>query len=215
MIIMSNGKEVGETTPIEFTGIAKSMLDCVYITHFRYYINKVKLALGDTKNKIMLEVGGVNPNPKDYENDFGLKYNNIDLDTHGSIYTIKGDITDCPQIKDNTYDFIYSTDTFEHIAEPWKAAKEMIRILKPGGIIFIIVPFAYRYHPVPIDYWRYTPQCLEFLFRPLKCLEANWDSRNRRGPVQGIEEFDKVPVDDMGTFRENWRCYYIGRKEND
>lgn len=162
----------------------------------------------------MLEIGGWSEsNMQGKRAEFWrLDYSNLDL-KNSAVKTIIGDITNCPQIKDNTYDFIYSMDTFEHIKEPWLAAKEIIRILKPGGICGIVTLFSWRYHECPIDYWRYSPQCLVFLFKDLDCLEANWDSRNRRGNIQGHGEAnDIVPEDELGAFRENWRVYYIGRK---
>lgn len=54
---------------------------------------------------------------------------------------IIGDITKCPQIPDNTYDMVFSIDVFEHINKPWLAAKEIVRILKPGGVSYHIAPF--------------------------------------------------------------------------
>lgn len=35
--------------------------------------------------------------------------------------------------------------------------------LKPGGRMFFSVPFSYRYHYIPYDYYRYTPPSLKSL----------------------------------------------------
>jgi len=132
---------------------------------------------------------------------------------------IKGDITNCPQIPDNSIDFVYSSDTFEHISKPWLAAKEITRILKPGGFCFISTLFAWRYHKEPEDYFRYTPFGLISLFEDgMEALESNWDGKNRRGPTGGGMQGDGtandiVPVDLLGAWRENWRVYYFGKKK--
>lgn len=163
----------------------------------------------------MLEVGGRSEGSYTQDEGFwGLEFHNLNLENpHNCSRTVIGDITNCPEIPDNSYDFVYSMDTFEHIAEPWKAAKEIVRILKPGGITFIVTLFAWRYHPAPIDYWRFSPHCLAFLFKDLELIEANWDIRNRRVPHQGtIEENDVCPEDHFGPFLENFRVYFIGKK---
>ena len=44
-------------------------------------------------------------------------------------------------IPDGQYDFVCASDVLEHIANPIKALLEWIRILRPGGLLLIIVPF--------------------------------------------------------------------------
>lgn len=46
-----------------------------------------------------------------------------------------GDITKCPEIPDNSYDYITSISCLEHIVEIDDALSEMFRILRPGGIM--------------------------------------------------------------------------------
>ena len=52
----------------------------------------------------------------------------------------------------------------EHVANPFLAAAELFRILKPGGRLLLTVPAAYPYHAVPRDYWRFTRDSLQLLF---------------------------------------------------
>ena len=42
---------------------------------------------------------------------------------------------------DNQFDFIISTDVFEHVADPYLAHQEVYRVLKPGGRHIFTVPF--------------------------------------------------------------------------
>ena len=53
---------------------------------------------------------------------------------------ILADATDLSVINDSTYDFLLSSNNLEHIANPIKALKEFIRIVKPDGYIYIAVP---------------------------------------------------------------------------
>ncbi len=43
-------------------------------------------------------------------------------------------------IKDNSYDFLLSSHSLEHIANPIQAVKEWYRVLKPGGTIVLALP---------------------------------------------------------------------------
>ncbi len=187
-----------------------------FFANVQHLLRKHGITLPGTVNlsKSMLEIGGrYEGNYSAEENFWGLKYYNLNLENKfGCERTLVGDITKC-DLPDNSYDFIYSMDTFEHINRPWLAAKEIERLLKPGGIAFIVTLFSWRYHPDPIDYWRFSPHCLKFLFDGLDCIEANWDIRNRRVPIQGHEgDNDICPEDHFGPWLENWRVYYIGRK---
>lgn len=66
-------------------------------------------------------------------------------------------------LPDSCYDTIILSDVLEHIAEPQLLCNEMGRILKPGGKVFINVPFYYRLHEMPHDYYRYTEYALRYL----------------------------------------------------
>ena len=45
---------------------------------------------------------------------------------------------------DNLFDFVVSTEVFEHIPNPYIAFKELHRILKPGGSHIFTVPYNYN-----------------------------------------------------------------------
>ncbi|MEI2422555.1 hypothetical protein V6O07_19915, partial [Arthrospira platensis SPKY2] len=84
------------------------------------------------------------------------------------------------------------------------------------GICYISTVFSWRYHPVPIDYWRYSPDCLTFLFHGLQKIDANFNSFYRRKDIRGFwpNKLDECPVDDLGGWRENWVVYFVGKKIN-
>lgn len=54
------------------------------------------------------------------------------------------------------YDFVVCTEVLEHTLRPFDAVKEIRRILKKGGKLFLTVPLNFRIHgPLP-DCWRFT-----------------------------------------------------------
>ncbi len=52
----------------------------------------------------------------------------------------------------------------EHVAEPWQAAREFRRMLKPGGKVFIDWPFLQPVHGYPSHYYNATREGLRRLF---------------------------------------------------
>ena len=62
---------------------------------------------------------------------------------------------------------IICVDTLEHVFEVRKAVDEMIRVLRPGGLMLVSVPLDFRIHDYPDDYWRLTPSCIARLMAPL------------------------------------------------
>jgi SAM-dependent methyltransferase len=84
---------------------------------------------------------------------------------------IVGDIHHMP-IEDATFDCVMCTGTLEHVKDPWQAMREIERILKPGGIVHVDVPFMQGYHADPTDYWRFTIDGLLLLCRQFEKLEA-------------------------------------------
>jgi len=53
---------------------------------------------------------------------------------------IISEATDLAMVKDKTYDFIISSNCLEHIANPLKAVKEWLRVVKNDGLILLVLP---------------------------------------------------------------------------
>lgn len=84
---------------------------------------------------------------------------------------VVGDIHRLP-LADNSFDCVICTGTLEHVANPWQAVSELCRVLKPGGLVHIDVPFMQAYHADPTDYWRFTLDGLRLLCREFEELVA-------------------------------------------
>jgi SAM-dependent methyltransferase len=67
--------------------------------------------------------------------------------------------------KDNYFDTVVATEVLEHLYDPGLAVNEIHRILKPGGVCIASTRFIYVYHPDPHDYYRFTWDSLNYLFR--------------------------------------------------
>ncbi len=58
------------------------------------------------------------------------------------------------EFPDAQFDIAVCNAVLEHVPDPQKAISELGRVLKPGGEIWIEVPFNQPFHPSPQDYWR-------------------------------------------------------------
>lgn len=54
-------------------------------------------------------------------------------------------------------DVVISGQAFEHIEFFWLTWREMVRILRPGGLIFLLAPSCGIEHRYPVDCWRFYP----------------------------------------------------------
>jgi SAM-dependent methyltransferase len=54
------------------------------------------------------------------------------------------------------FDGILCAELLEHVPDPRLVLQEVYRVLMPGGILCITVPFLYHIHADPYDYGRYT-----------------------------------------------------------
>ena len=66
---------------------------------------------------------------------------------------------------DESLDSVICTQVLEHLEEPQKALSESCRVLHPGGVAIYSVPFLWQVHEHPRDFYRYTPFCLEYIFK--------------------------------------------------
>jgi SAM-dependent methyltransferase len=57
---------------------------------------------------------------------------------------------------DASFDVVLSSQALEHVDDPPAVARELGRVLRPGGVAFVSTPGVVDYHPNPDDYWRWT-----------------------------------------------------------
>jgi SAM-dependent methyltransferase len=76
--------------------------------------------------------------------------------------------------KDNSFDAVISSAVLEHVKDPFQCAKEIIRVLKPGGDLFCAVPFLQPMHGYPHHYYNMTETGLRNLFEPGITIERHY-----------------------------------------
>jgi SAM-dependent methyltransferase len=73
---------------------------------------------------------------------------------------IRGDLTSMP-VLDESVDGILCEMVLEHVPDSEGALREFRRILRPGGRVYLAVPFLWPYHASPHDYRRWTTSGFE------------------------------------------------------
>ena len=106
-----------------------------------------------------LEIGNIEFNNKSFFNDFKLnKKKKIFFSDLIKIKRKNYFIFDLEK-KNNLkkkFDNIIIFNVLEHVYEIDQSFKELKKLLKPKGKIYISTPFLYRYHSAPKDYYRFT-----------------------------------------------------------
>jgi SAM-dependent methyltransferase len=67
-------------------------------------------------------------------------------------------------LRAGSFDAVVSGAVLEHLEAPWLFAAEVNRVLKPGGVVYHLVPGAWPAHAQPNDFWRMSAEGLRVLF---------------------------------------------------
>jgi SAM-dependent methyltransferase len=97
---------------------------------------------------------------------------------------IVADAQNMPQIPTESADCVFLVSVLQYIPSPQQAIDEVFRILRPGGIVYVNVPFIFYYHDDPVDLYRFSLPGLELLCSRFERIASG----SRRGPASTFVE---------------------------
>lgn len=120
----------------------------------------------------LLDVGSLNVNGT-YRNlveQRRWQYTGLDIAAGDNVDVV----ADSPYVypfEDDTFDVVISGSTMEHVQAIWLWIPELVRVLRPGGLLAVITHTQFVYHPYPVDCWRIMPDGMRYLFDLTGALE--------------------------------------------
>jgi SAM-dependent methyltransferase len=85
------------------------------------------------------------------------------------------------------FDLVLNTQVLEHVEDPAAVVRELWRVLRPGGRLFLTAPQGWHEHQQPLDFYRFT--------------------RFSLGRILGAAGFSAIEIEPMGGF-----FHYLGHR---
>jgi SAM-dependent methyltransferase len=132
---------------------------------------KLKLIKESSRKIVDLGAGGPDPLRVFFG---GAEYITVDVDPNSGANCI-ADAHELP-FPSASVDAVLAFSLIEHTHSPARVVDEIERILRPGGVALLSVPFLHPYHGGRCpDYYRFTKEGIRYLFRNFKHVEIQSD----------------------------------------
>lgn len=89
--------------------------------------------------------------------------------------------------RDDSFDAVLCLNVLEHVKDPFRVARELMRVLKPGGELMVVAPFLQPLHGYPHHYFNMTREGLATLFEPL--VERRFAQYGAMHPIWALNWF--------------------------
>jgi SAM-dependent methyltransferase len=98
------------------------------------------------------------------------------------------------------FDLVICCSVMEHVRKPWVFADNLTKLTREGGQIYISVPWVWRYHAYPDDYFRFSYRGIMELFPEFEwaSLEYSTNVPDEFIPISGES---KKTDDSMAHYR--------------
>lgn len=133
----------------------------------------------------VLEVGSKQYGSTSSFRDFyrGVEYVGIDMEAGEGVDRVIDLSIPLPKaevLADCGVALVVCCSVLEHVERPWVMAENITMLMRHGGKLYISVPWVWRWHGYPSDYWRFSWRGIEVLFP-----DFTWEKPVYSGNVPG------------------------------
>jgi SAM-dependent methyltransferase len=142
----------------------------------------------------VLEIGSKDYGSTSSFRDFyaGSEYVGLDMAEGKGVDVIVDLCKGVGTLRENHFDLGICCSVLEHVEKPWLFAANLTRLIRPGGRLYMSVPWVWRYHAYPDDYFRFSHRGVISLFE-----EFAWSSVFYSSTASG--EFIEIGDKDTGA----------------
>ncbi|MEM7176820.1 MAG: class I SAM-dependent methyltransferase [Pseudomonadota bacterium] len=136
---------------------------------------------------------------RDHLGALGERVETLDLNDFGDYPDILGDVcSPFPDWMEGRYDAVIALAILEHVYDPPAAIDNFTRALRPGGQLFLYVPWMWRYHGPPSlmfqDYQRLSRDGMAYLLRDFEAVTL-YPLRGKYSAILNMMKFWKSGVE--------------------
>jgi len=126
------------------------------------------------------------------------------------------DAQDLHMVAKETVDFVSIVSVLQHVRSPQKVVREAWRILKPGGILYVNVPFVFPFHSDPDDFHRFSYKGVAVLCEEFERVDSGFN----RGPASTMHHllvhflgmlfcFDSSALYAVNVYVFRWLLFWV------
>lgn len=129
------------------------MIKSCYL-RMQWFVNTFISFTSDTR---VLDVGSydLNGSFRSLFSESRCEYVGLDIESGPNVDVVLNSPYDWSMLQTDYFDVVISGNVLEHVEFPWITFSELARVLKPEGLLCIVVPNGFREHRYPVDCWRF------------------------------------------------------------
>ena len=119
------------------------------------------------------------------------EYVGVDLTAGKNVDRVVDLVAGTGGLPEGHFALVICCSVLEHVRRPWQMAENLTRLARRGGVLYVAVPWVWRYHAYPDDYFRFSWRGVTELFPDIA-----WSRQALSTNVPG--EFAEISGDGAG-----------------
>lgn len=128
----------------------------------------------------------------------GVEYVGLDMSAGEGVDVVADLTRSLGPLRESHFELAICCSVLEHVEKPWLFAANLTRLVRPGGRLFMSVPWVWRYHAYPDDFFRFSHRGVMALFDAFEWSGACFSS-NVPGEFFEIREGEALADDRLAV----------------